>query len=112
MVTPRTTPTSSGGRDHAPERAEPADHDDDERRGEDLRAHRRMHAGDRREQHAGEAGEADAERRDRRHVGLERDAERADHVGVLHARAHDAAERRAVEQEPGRAHGGDRDARA
>ena len=69
-VSPRTTPTSSGGGDHAPERAEPADHHDDEGGGEDLGAHRRMDAGDRREQHAGEPGEPDAERRDRRHVGL------------------------------------------
>ena len=37
---------------------------------------------------------------DRRHVGLERDAERADHVGVLHAGAHDAAEGGALQQEP------------
>ena len=33
-------------------------------------AHRRMDGGDRRQQHAGETREPDAERRDRRHVGL------------------------------------------
>ena len=109
MVTPRTTPTSSGGRDHAPERAEPADHDHDEGGGEDFRAHGRMHAGDRRQQHAGKTGEPDAERRDRRHIGRERDAERADDVGILHAGPHHPAERRAVDDEPGRRHGRDRD---
>ena len=100
------------GRDHAPERAEPADHHHHEGGGEDFCAHRRMDGDDRREQHAGKSRKADAERRDRHHVGLERDAERADHLGVLHAGAHHAAERRAVDQEPGERHGDDRDARA
>ena len=51
----------------------------------------------------------DADRRDRHHVGLERDAERADHFGILHARAHHPAERRAVDQEPGERDGDCRD---
>jgi len=61
-----------------------------------------MHAGDRRQQHAGKPCKSDAERRDRRHVRRERDAERADHVGVLHTRPHHASERRAVDDKPGR----------
>ena len=57
----------------------------------------------------GKAGKADADRGDRHHVGLERDAERADHLGILHAGAHHAAERRAVDQEPGERDGDRRD---
>ena len=98
-----------GGGDHAPERAEAADHHHDEGGGEDLGAHGRMHAGDRRQQHAGKPGEAEAEGRDRRHVGLQRDAERADHVGVLHAGAHHPPEGGAVDDEPGGGDGRERD---
>ena len=63
-----------------------------------------MHAGDRREQHAGEPGKADAERRNRGHIGRKRDAERADDVRILDAGAHDPAECGAVDDEPGRRH--------
>ena len=66
MMTPLTRPTSSAATHHAPERAEAADHADDEGRRDDLLAHRRMHGIDRRQQHAGEAGQADAEAGDRR----------------------------------------------
>ena len=69
-----------------------------------------MHRVDRRQQHAGEAREPDAERGHRRHVGLQRNAERADHVRVLHAGAHHAAERRLLQQEPEPGNAGDRDA--
>src|SRR5262245_46951005 len=98
------------GGDDAPERAQAADHDHDEGGGEDFGPHGRVHACDRGEQHAGKSGQSDAERRDRRHVGRQRDPERADHVWVLHARAHDAAERGAIDDEPGRGHRGYRNA--
>ena len=44
--------------------------------------------------------EPDADRDHGRHHGRQRDAERAHHVRVLHARAHDPAERGLVEEEP------------
>ena len=62
-----------------------------------------MHACDRGEEHAGKPRQSDTERGDRRHVGRERDAERADHVWVLHARAHDPAESGLIHDEPRRA---------
>ena len=102
MVIPRTTPTSMAAITPQNEPRPPIDHH--EGGGEDLGAHRRVHAGDRREQHAGKPGQADAERRNRGHVGRERNAERADDVGILHARAHDPAECGAVDDEPGRRH--------
>ena len=46
------------------------------------------------------AASRDADRDDGAHVRLQRNAERGHHVRVLHARAHDAAERRALQQEP------------
>src|SRR5215475_2559296 len=95
-----------GGGDDTPERAQSADDYDDEGGGEDFRPHGRMHAGDRRQQHAGKAGEADPEGGNRRHVGRQRDAERADHVGILHAGPHHPAERGAIDDEPRRRHGG------
>ncbi len=88
------------GEHHAPEAAQPADHDHDEGDGDDLRAHGRMHHRDRREQRAAERGHADAEHHDRGHVGLQADPERRHHVGPLDAGAHDAAEGRPVQQQP------------
>ena len=61
-----------------------------------------MHREDRREHHTREPREPDADEGDRRHVGLERDAEGADHFRVLHAGPHDAAEGCPLQQEPER----------
>ena len=55
---------------------------------------------DRRQQHAGEPRKPDAERRHRGHIGLQRNAERADHVGILHAGAHHAAEGCLLQEQP------------
>ena len=57
--------------DNAPERAKPADHHHNEGRRNDFLAHSGMHRINRREQDAGEAGEADAKACNRRHVGLQ-----------------------------------------
>src|SRR5262249_53026877 len=54
-------------------------------------------------------GQPTPERGDCGQVRRERNAERADHVGVLHARAYHAAEWGAIDDEPGRRHSGDRD---
>ena len=86
----------------------PADDDNDESGGEDFRAHRRMHARDRREQNTGKSGKPYAERRDCGHIGRKRNAERTDDVGVLHARSHHAAEGRSINDEPGGRNGRDR----
>ena len=94
---------------HAPERAQTADHHDNERRRDDFLPHSRMHGVDGREQHAREARKPDAQRCDSGHVWLERDAERADHVGILHAGTHHAAERVRLQQEPKPGHAQDRD---
>src|SRR5262245_35374861 len=93
--------TDDHGRHHdAPERTEATDDDDHEGRGDDLRAHRGVDREDRRQHHPGKSGETDAEESDRGHVGLQRDAERADHVRVLHAGANHTSERRLLQQEP------------
>ena len=60
-------------------------------------------------QEEGRAHGADAERGDGRHVGLQRDAQRRDHVRVLDAGAHDAAEGGTVEQQPDAGDAGDGD---
>lgn len=84
---------------HAPERAEPADDHDDEGGGDDLLSHRRMDGEDRRQHHAGEPANPYREGH-RRHVRLERDAERTRHVRVLHAGTHHAAERGLLQKQP------------
>ena len=89
-----------GGNDHTPEGAKPADHHHDEGSRNDFIAHRRMDGKDRRQHDAGETGEPNAEEGHRHHIGLERDAERADHVRALHAGAHHAPEGRALQQKP------------
>ncbi len=62
------------------------------------------------QQYAGESSEPDPKRSDGGHIGLERDAERADHVGVLNTGSDDAAERSPVEQQPQPRHAQDGDA--
>src|SRR5262245_47725715 len=89
-----------GSDDDTPERPESADHHHDKGRSYDLVAHRRVDREDRREHHAGQAGKSDAEKRNRRHVWLERDPQRADHVGALDTGAHDASERGPLQQVP------------
>ncbi len=68
--------------------------------------HRRMHAGDRRQQDPGQRRQADADGDHRGHVGLKRDAERGGHLRVLHPGANHAAERRALQQPPQRGDSG------
>ena len=89
-----------GGKHDAPEAAEPADHHHDEGDDHDVGAHGRLHDGDRGEEGATHRRHGDAEHDDGRHVRLQPDAERRHHVGPLDARAHDAAERRLVQQQP------------
>ena len=97
-----------GSHDDAPERTQAPDDDHDESGGENIRAHRRVDAGDRRKQHAGKAGKPHAERGNCRHIGRKRDAERTDDIGVLHTRPHHATECGAINDEPRRDHGSDR----
>ena len=89
---PRTTPTQKRRKHHAPEAAEPADHDDDEGDGDDLRPHRRMNDRDGRKQRATKRRHAHPENDDGRHVGLQTDAQCSDHVRSLDAGANHASE--------------------
>ena len=99
-VRPRHHADDDRGQHHAPEAAEPADDDDHEGGGDDLAAHRRVNAADGGQRDASKRREPDADRNHRRHHGSQRDTERAHHVRVLHAGAHDPAEGGLVEEEP------------
>src|SRR6266478_9022760 len=85
---------------HAPKRSEAPNHHDHEGRRDDLLAHRGMDGIDRRQQHAGEACEPDAECCNRRHIGLQRNAERTDHVWILDTGADHAAEGSLLQKQP------------
>ena len=100
MVIPRTTPTSVAAAITPQNRTQAPDDHDDEGSRKNFRAHRRMYAQSERAEQ--QSGRPTAERRDCGHVRRKRNAERTDNVGVLHARPHHAAERRSVDNEPGR----------
>ena len=89
-----------GTEERPPQRAEPADDDDDERLDDDLDVHARQDALDRRHQRAAQPGE---ERAEREHAGVEPadiGAEGAEHLAVEGGGAHHAADVGAMEDEP------------
>src|SRR6202162_6689299 len=67
-----------------------------------------MHARDWRQHHAGKSGESYGEPGEARNIGRKRDAERADDIGVLHARPYHTAECSPIYNEPGCGCGCDR----
>ena len=88
------------GDDGAEQRIEAADHDDGEDDAEDVGAHHGADLVDRRDHHAGEAGERDAEAVGQRDHARHVDAERLRQRRVLRRRAQRRAEPRALDQEP------------
>ena len=91
----------------APERAEPADHDDDERLDDHLGVHAGHDGLDRRHQRAAEPAEERADHEDAGVEPVDVDAERAQRLAVERGGADEAARPRAVQHEPE----GERDAR-
>ena len=87
------------GEERAPDRADAADHHDDEADDEHLRAHPRVDRGYRRRDHAGESGECDTQREHQPVDEVDVETERRNHLAIRRAGPDHHADARAVNQE-------------
>ena len=94
--------------DHrAPEAADAAENDDQERRDDHIDADVRAHAPDRHHDDAGEARQRGAEPEDQHPQPGQIDAQRAHHLAVMGAGLDDRAVGRALEEDPDAGDGAD-----
>ena len=100
MPNASTWPKMMRAEERAPERAEPADHHDDERLDDDVDVHAGHDAAHRRDQRAAEAGEERAGHEHQRVELADVGAERGEHLAVVGGGADHAAGAGAAEQQP------------
>ena len=89
------------GDQRAAQRAEPADDDDDEGEQQRVAPHQVMRLADRHDQHGGDRRQHGAEREDAGIDAVDRDAEGLRGLAVILGGAHDEADPRARQHQPG-----------